>query len=641
MEDDAPRTIYITTLGQWRQRALLRAAGYEPRFGWPKSGSLIAAWGQGRYAKRAQRLAKLCGGHVVVFEDAPLRGLFPKDAFAVGVIADDLGVHFDASRPSRVERILTSDAIEQPELRTRATAALQSVIDQKITKYAAFDPTQPAPDAGYVLVVDQVRGDASAPDPTRFEAMLCAARAWYPDHRILIKSHPETKNGQRRGHFTAQDGELLDDDLSPWSLLKRAHAVFTVSSQLGLEAIFAGHKPHVFGTPIYAGWGLTSDHGPPLPHRTTKLTPLDLFTGLYIIAPSWIDPATGGRATLEDTIALLAALRRGWLEDRNGWVILGASRWKRGWMRRHFGQFAQVHFSADVSSKIPRMAWGQRAKAPVTVEDGFIRSRGLGAKLVPPQSLCLDDLGIHYDADTPSRLEQLIAASPTLPQDALDRAACLRQRLVTQGHNKYGLGGSRPVLPEGQKILVLGQVADDASVRCGAPGLNDYHTLKSARMAHPQAALLYKPHPDVSAGLRPGCPEALPLADQVLKTAESNWLLKQVDEVWTLTSLGGFEALVHGTPVTCLGRPFYAGWGLTRDLGPSCPRRRSGITLDGLIHAALIDYPRYWDPVTGKSCPVEVLLSRLENDQIPTSKFVWLRTTCQTIWKKVKTFDTS
>jgi capsular polysaccharide export protein len=38
-------------------------------------------------------------------------------------------------------------------------------------------------------------------------------------------------------------------------------------------------------------------------------------------------------------------------------------------------------------------------------------------------------------------------------------------------------------------------------------------------------------------------------------------LINQVNEVWTMTSLLGFEALIRGKSVTCLGLPFYCGWG--------------------------------------------------------------------------------
>ena len=91
--------------------------------------------------------------------------------------------------------------------------------------------------------------------------------------------------------------------------------------------------------------------------------------------------------------------------------------------------------------------------------------------------------------------------------------------------------------------------------------------------------------------------------------------IEAVDEVWTITSLLGFEALLRGRAVTCLGAPFYAGWGLTRDLGPPMPRRKARPGLDALVHAALIAYPRYFDPLSGQAAPVEVIVERLASGQ--------------------------
>ncbi|MGC9420663.1 MAG: capsular polysaccharide biosynthesis protein, partial [Rhodovulum sp.] len=129
-----------------------------------------------------------------------------------------------------------------------------------------------------------------------------------------------------------------------------------------------------------------------------------------------------------------------------------------------------------------------------------------------------------------------------------------------------------------------------------------------------------RPHPDVEAGLRPGALEdaaVLAHADLVLRTAGLAELLAAVDEVWTLCSGLGFEALLRGLPVTCLGAPFYAGWGLTRDLGPVPARRAARPDIVALAHAVLIDYPRYRDPVTGRPCPAEVVAERLAEGRLP------------------------
>jgi capsular polysaccharide export protein len=269
------------------------------------------------------------------------------------------------------------------------------------------------------------------------------------------------------------------------------------------------------------------------------------------------------------------------------------------------------------------MCWANRAGEigeVVRVEDGFLRSRGLGAELVPPLSLVLDDLGIYYDPGRESRLERLIAERATLRPDQQDRAERVIARLVSLGLSKYNLGGDLPELPEGRRILVAGQVEDDASIRLGAGAVNtNLGLLRAARAANPGAVILYKPHPDVEAGLRPG---AIPqgalegLADAVLARTDPIALLSHVAALWTMTSLLGFEALLRGTPVHTTGAPFYAGWGLTTDHGAIPPRRRARPDLAGLVHATLIDYPRYRDPVSGRPCPVEVVIDRLATGRV-------------------------
>lgn len=78
--------------------------------------------------------------------------------------------------------------------------------------------------------------------------------------------------------------------------------------------------------------------------------------------------------------------------------------------------------------------------------------------------------------------------------------------------------------------------------------------------------------------------------------------LELVDEVHTISSLTGFEALLRGKSVSCYGLPFYAGWGLTHDIdADNAPKRdyiqrrhrSSPLTLEQLIYCTLIEYPMY------------------------------------------------
>ena len=190
--------------------------------------------------------------------------------------------------------------------------------------------------------------------------------------------------------------------------------------------------------------------------------------------------------------------------------------------------------------------------------------------------------------------------------------------LTTQGISKYNLGGEIPALPQGTRVLVIGQVEDDASIRCGAGDIaTNRGLLEAARNAHPDAVLIYKPHPDVEAGLRDGAFDATDLADVIATQSDISALLSEVQELWTMTSLTGFEALLRGVKVVTTGAPFYAGWGLTTDHGDVPPRRRAQPSLAGLVHATLIDYPRYFDSKTGLACTVEVAVKRLETGDIP------------------------
>jgi capsular polysaccharide export protein len=350
-----------------------------------------------------------------------------------------------------------------------------------------------------------------------------------------------------------------------------------------------------------------------------------------LLAPLWYDPCRDRLCGLDEVIHQLHAEVRAWREDRQGHVAAGMRLWKRGRLQAVFGGEKPLRFRDD-PARADRVAhrsgrgvllWagkepdGFAPKSPcLRVEDGFLRSRGLGAELVPPLSLVTDDLGIYYDPTRPSRLEAMIATPLTASQR--QRTEALIDRLRSAGLSKYNLGGGLPPLPRGHRILVPGQVEDDASILKGAGEVRtNLGLLEVVRSANPQAVILYKPHPDVEAGLRPGAVDAGGLADLVVSATDPVALLAEVQEVWTMTSLLGFEALLRSVPVTCLGVPFYAGWGFTNDLGPVPTRRSARPDLAQLVHAALIAYPRYWDPVSRRPCPVEVALDRLASGEIP------------------------
>ncbi len=622
-------------LTQRRVRRILELSGYSIRLGLPQTADLVGIWGASPTAHRGQTVAARRGCGLLRVEDSFLRSLHPGRAGEppTGLVLDRSGVHFDAAEPSDLERLLAAHPLDDAHLMQRARDAIARLKSAHLSKYNAFDPDAEVPEPGYVLVADQARDDASVTasraDRARFLEMLAFAQEEHPGTRVLIKTHPETLHGYRAGYYDANDArgrvELFTGSASPWALLDGAVGVYTVSSQLGFEAILAGHKPRVFGQPFYAGWGLSADDAPPA-RRQRCLTRAQLFAAAMILYPKWYDPFQDELCGLETVLNNLEAQARAWREDSQGWAASGMRLWKRRPLQKFFGTERRVLFTEDTAkaqaSGRRRMVWAGKASeahaGAARVEDGFLRSRGLGAELVPPLSLVTDRQGIYYDPRHPSDLDALISRRAEMTQAEERRAERLVQSLIRDGVSKYNLGGSTPALPKGRRILVPGQVEDDASIHCGAGEIRtNRDLLRTVRAANPEAVIVYKPHPDVEAGLRQGQIEAEELADVIACRADPMALLGAVEEVWTMTSLLGFEALLRGTKVTTLGTPFYAGWGLTTDLAPVPAWRQVQVPILGLAHAALIDYPRYFDPVTGQPCPPEVAVLRLREGGLP------------------------
>jgi capsular polysaccharide export protein len=390
--------------------------------------------------------------------------------------------------------------------------------------------------------------------------------------------------------------------------------VYVVTSQLGFEALLWGRPVHCFGMPFYAGWGLTQDRLPAPERRRLAEAPqlADLVHAALVESAVYIDPHHHQPCPPEQLIAAIGLQRRLRQAHPGPIEAFGFTPWKQRVLRRFLaGPQLRFRFPWQRPGRSAALVavWGRRASpgllrlverrrlALLHVEDGFLRSVGLGADLIDPISWVLDRRGIYYDATAPSDLEHLLAHGQWNPAQ-LRRAAGLRRRLVEQAVTKYNLQAApwqRPAAA-GRVVLVVGQVESDASIRLGAPGVRrNLELLEAVRRAEPNAYLLYKPHPDVVAGLcRQGQGEAqvARCCDEVLVEASIQQLFTQIDALHVLTSIAGFEALLRGIEVHTWGLPFYAGWGLSHDR-LRCDRRGRPVELDALVHAALIDYPRY------------------------------------------------
>jgi capsular polysaccharide export protein len=152
-------------------------------------------------------------------------------------------------------------------------------------------------------------------------------------------------------------------------------------------------------------------------------------------------------------------------------------------------------------------------------------------------------------------------------------------------------------------ILVADQVYGDQSVPCGLADAEAFATMLEAALADwPEHTVVVKLHPDVlTHHKRSWLPEGAldhPRLRVIADGCHPVRLIREAEAVYTVTSLIGFEALMHGRPVHCFGMPFYAGWGLTQDR-LSAPHRRGEARIEDLVHAAFVVVPRYAHPDSG------------------------------------------
>ena len=427
---------------------------------------------------------------------------------------------------------------------------------------------------------------------------------------------------------------VLHGDCDPWHVLSSASAVVVeandelrvIAALLGVPRfIYRPGEEQLEACATEAGWLLVQ----------------------ALSATTFRNPFTGDPMSIRDAIELCGFWRE--LIDSNRALAggIGFAFWKHKhvapllWGGSNAFKFLrsarEVERGAELAvwqAKVRPAAIAQLKRNRVNlieVEDGFLRSQGLGADCIPPLSITVDRLGAHFDPSQESELERLLQ-SGSFDAHLLARAAELRRAIVHEGIGKYERGTVQLERPTAHRrvILVPGQVEDDRAVQSGGCGLvSNLELLRRVREQAPDAYILYKPHPDVVAGHRRGAiPERVCLhqADEVMAGNAIASVIAMVDEVHVNTSLAGFEALLRGKPVTTYGVPFYAGWGLTRDLGP-VPERRSAIrSVDELVAAALLLYPRYLDPLTGLPCPAEIVVQRLTTEVVaPSGMFVGMR----------------
>lgn len=620
----------------------------------------FAGWGVKRSGRLARRAAHWRGLPALTLEDGFVRS-FGTGAHSPGLslVVDDAGIYYDCTQPSALEQLLASpvDVLAGPG--SSAVQARAALLQAGLSKYNHAPDLPPdalrAGDVQRVLVVDQTAGDMSVAlggaSAQCFADMLQAALDENPQATIYVKTHPEVSSGRKGGYLTAvQNSErvvVLREAVNPLSLIKQMDQVYVVSSTMGFEALLAGKPVTCFGVPWYAGWGVTDDRQPNHPAMQRRAAGTgrrrsvdELFAAAYLHYTRYLNPYTHQRGEITDVMRWLVQQKQVAQRYAGRMICVGFRRWKAANLRPMLSLYPErvlfVKNAAEAAALQPvkgdcLVCWGRVPPAGVQelaeqtgvrllrMEDGFVRSVGLGSDLIPPQSFVLDAKGIYFDPGQPSELEDLLNHRECTAHD-VERARKVRVCIVQHRLTKYNLEPNTPVQwgsAGRQVVLVPGQVEDDASIRFGCDVQHGVHTnmglLQAARAQFPDAFIVYKPHPDVASGNRKGrlaLQQAMHYADAVETQASVVSCVEACDVVVTMTSLTGFDALLRGKRVIVHGRPFYAGWGLTEDVLP-VPRRLRTRSLDELVYCALIAYPLYWDPVLKGYTSCEAVLEQL------------------------------
>ncbi len=618
--------------------------------------SCVLVWGRKSNTQAALLYAREHNLPVQYLEDGWIRSSAsnPHSRTCYSILKDTTGVYYDSSVPNDLENLLNlSDdefsAVADSEKLSYAKQCRERLIASNITKYnftslqsniiassAQAHPTKPC-----VMVIDQTRDDASVRyggmDASGFERMLQSAVDENPDARVVVRMHPDVVSGRREGYLKEYaeklNLEISADAVNPIAMLKRVDKVYVGTSQLGYEALLCNKPVAVFGQPFYAGWGLSDDRAPVA--RRIRTRSIDqLFYASHIALARYCNPVTGQPWQLHQCLEHVELQQSMFAKNAHHFECVGITAWKRKYVRQFLrspdGTVTFQKRSLVHTSNRAKVTWGYRGFSNIKpeqvqvandlplfrLEDGFLRSMGLGSDFNAPASLVVDGRGLYFDPARESDLEALLNDCDCTPAEIF-RAVALKKLILSSRLSKYNVGTkSNLLLPAAGKahVLVVGQVEDDESIRRGCDKVHtNVDLLKAVRQARPDAWICYKPHPDVVAGNRKGAIDETVLREQANAVETEGSIvdcIEACDELHTMTSLSGFEALIRGKRVVAYGAPFYAGWGLTEDHQPIARRKRRR-TLDELVYLSLIAYPRYVDIETGEFTTPEDLVQTI------------------------------
>lgn len=570
----------------------------------------------------------------------------------ISICIDSKALYYDATTRSDLEDILnTYDFESDTELMKRARFCMERLRELNLSKYNNVTSKDVHRLYGEkkqrrILVIGQVEDDQSIKRGCEKKItnndLVWIAATENPDAEIIYKPHPDVLFGKRAMQSNPNDvkhvAKVITEPLSLVDAFETIDHVYTITSLAGFEALIRGIPVTTFGAPFYSGWGLTNDRQK-VERRKRRLNIEEIFAAAYILYPKYFNPFTKEALTIEEAINLLSIMKN--IESRREEVSLvdtegrksdfleipNESNSKIAILSKGIQEIpnlqsflkGKVVFSPSGAEQVDMVAgWGMKPSAKkaldfseehgipyLGLEDGFIRSEGLGVEGSPPLSICIDHIGIYYDATRPSRLEYLLENHGWEEDELLEQARTAMDFIVKNRISKYN---HAPMLQHQmpsdgrEKVLVVDQTFGDMSISLGLANQETFLKMyEQARAENPEAYIFIKTHPDVISGKKQGNITDIDIDDRttfIYDDCNPLSLLEQISKVYVVTSQLGFEALMLNKEVHCFGMPFYAGWGLTKDQ-LTCARRTKIRTIEEVFAAAYLIYPRYINPKTG------------------------------------------
>ncbi|EAK6304765.1 capsular polysaccharide biosynthesis protein [Campylobacter coli] len=605
---------------------------------------VFVGWGRKKSGLKAVELAKKHNVKFLLLEDGFLRSLNlgVENSPSFSIVKDEIGIYYDATAPSKLENILNTYEFSSEELE-QAKKAIELIKKEKLSKYnnnlclpkELFNANEER-----VLIITQVANDTSLKfglaDNFSTQDIINEAIKENPNAKIYIKIHPDVLSSKKQSDFNAQDLPskcvVIKENYNPIELLSHFKKVYTKTSGMGFEALMLGSECVCYGVPFYAGWGLTQDKQA-CKRRLKKRSLEEIFYAAYILYSEYFNPYLNQKGDIFDTIYTLAKYKKIEQANSNKLYFLGFTLWKRWFMKPFFKaknnkiiflNSLDELYKANLISEDKIFIWGKKYDKTLLakdfnneiflVEDGFLRSVFLGSDLTRPFSLIVDNKGLYVDPSKPSDLEDILQ-NYKFDDGLKQRAKKLITTITQNKFSKYnGLKHEKLNFNTNKKIILIpAQVEDDASMILGGAGFDTLKLLQSVRKANENAFIVFKPHPDVLSGNRKGLKDKniiLKYCDEIIENVSIDSAINACDEVHTITSTSGFDALLRGKKVVVYGKPFYAGWGLTQDLH-HISRRTRVLSLEELVAGVLILYPRYIHPKSKNLCEVELALDTM------------------------------